>query len=140
MSVLLDTMVVSALRRPQHHPAVVQWLYGQPEDGVFLSVVTIAELHKGQRKKSRTDPQQGLAIARWIDVILHEYRDRVLPIDASVARRWGQLSDEIGHDGPDVMLAATALERGFAVATRNVRHFTPTGVVVINPFDPSAEP
>jgi toxin FitB len=138
--VLLDTVVVSALRKPRQHASVVAWLADRRPDDVFLSVVTIAELHKGQRKKSRDDPPQGLAIARWIDAILRDYEDRILPVDAAVARRWGQLSDELGHDGPDLILAATALEHDLVVATRNVRHFEPAGVVVINPFDLPAEP
>ena len=57
-----------------------------------------------------------------------------LPVDVGVARRWGLLSAEIGHDGADLLIAATALERGLTVVTRNLRHFAPTGVPTVNPW------
>jgi len=62
------------------------------------------------------------------------YRDRILPVDTPIARRWGQLCSRIGHGSADLLIAATALEHGLSVVTRNVRHFVPTGVVVENPF------
>ena len=62
------------------------------------------------------------------------YADRILTVDLSTARRWGRLSATIGHAGADLLIAATALEHGLTVVTRNVRHFEPTGVDVLNPF------
>ena len=62
------------------------------------------------------------------------YGDRLLPVDVGVARRWGLLSAEIGHEGADLLIAATALERGLTVVTRNLRKFAPTGVAIINPW------
>ena len=62
------------------------------------------------------------------------FRRRILPINTAIAQGWGQLSREIGHPGADLMLAATALEHGMHVVTRNERHFLPTGVGVVNPF------
>ena len=58
----------------------------------------------------------------------------ILPVDTAVARRWGQLCARLGHGGADLLIAATALEHGLSVVTRNVRHFIPTGVTVENPF------
>jgi len=60
--------------------------------------------------------------------------ERIIPFDLGAARRWGRLSAELGHDDADVMIAATALERGLTVVTRNVRHFQPAGVAIFNPF------
>ena len=73
-------------------------------------------------------------LAGWLDQLLRLYGDRLLPVDVGVARRWGLLSAEIGHDGADLLIAATALERGLTVVTRNLRHFTPTGVATLNPW------
>ena len=74
------------------------------------------------------------ATGGWLDQLLRLYGERRLPVDVGVARRWGQLSAAIGHDGADLLIAATALERGLTVVTRNLRHFTPTGVAIINPW------
>lgn len=63
------------------------------------------------------------------------FGDRVLAFDVPAAQRWGRLSASLGYDSPDLMIAATALEHGLTVVTRNVRHFEPTGVPVLNPFD-----
>ena len=76
---------------------------------------------------------------RWLDQLLVLYRDRVLPVDLPTARRWGRLCGAIGHESADLLIAATALEHGLTVVTRNVRHFRPTGVQVLEPFGPSPE-
>jgi len=73
-------------------------------------------------------------LQRWLDTILHRYEQRILPLSVSIARRWGQLSGELGHDSADLMIAATALEHNLTVATRNTRHFEPTQVSLINPY------
>ena len=73
-------------------------------------------------------------MAAWLDDLLTVYAERILPIDLAVARRWGILSGSLGHDNSDLFIAATALEHGLTVVTRNVRHFEPTGVPVLNPF------
>ncbi len=68
--------------------------------------------------------------------MLSLYGDRILPVDASTARRWGRLSGTLGHEGTDLLIAATAIEHGLTVVTRNVRHFEPTGVPVLDPSAP----
>ncbi|MFM8604228.1 MAG: PIN domain-containing protein [Cyanobium sp.] len=73
-------------------------------------------------------------MAGWLDQLLRWHGDRLLSVDLGIARRWGQLSARLGHDGADLLIAATALERGLTVLTRNLRHFTPTGVRTINPW------
>jgi predicted nucleic acid-binding protein len=70
-----------------------------------------------------------------LDRVLGWYGDRILPVDVALARRWGQLSATLGHDGADLLIAATALEHGLTVVTRNMRHFEPTGVAVLNPAE-----
>ncbi|MGB5736289.1 MAG: PIN domain-containing protein, partial [Thiohalocapsa sp.] len=77
-------------------------------------------------------------LAGWLETILHRYADRILDIDKAVARRWGRLSAEIGHDGADLLIAATAQKHGLTVVTRNLLLFVPTGVKVFNPWDTSA--
>ena len=131
---LLDTMVLSELRKRDRDPAVVAWLGQQPADALYLSVISVGEIQRGIRLKHPSDPAFAARLQRWLDDLLRLYEPRILPINTAIARRWGQLSAEIGHPGADLMLAATALEHGMHVVTRNERHFLPTGVGVVNPF------
>jgi toxin FitB len=101
---------------------------------LYLSVVSIGEVEKGIEKQRRLDPEFAGRLARWLDQVLLHYGGRLLPVDVAVARRWGRLAKAHKHDGADLLLAATALAHGLAVATRNRRHFEPTGVAVVDPF------
>jgi toxin FitB len=130
--ILLDTVVVSELRKTRPNPRVIEWMRGLREADVFLSVVTIGEVERGIRKVS--DREFALALTRWLEDLLRFYGDRILPVTPEIARRWGRLSADLGHDGADLLIAATAAAHRLTVATRNVRHFAPTGVTVFDPF------
>lgn len=131
---LLDTVVLSELRKKDRHPGVVRWLQGRPADDIFLSAVTIGEIERGIGRQRSKDPAFAEALEFWLDRTIQIYADRILPVDTRIARRWGSLSARLGHDGADLLIAATALEHELTVVTRNVRHFEPTGVAVIDPF------
>ena len=73
-------------------------------------------------------------MARWLDRVLAWYGDRILPVDLATAQRWGRLSATLGYESADLLIAATALEHGLTVVTRNVKHFEPAAVPVFNPF------
>lgn len=132
---LLDTVVISELRKRQPDPAVVQWLSQRAESELFLSVLTIGEIQREITGKRQDDPAFADALSAWLDALLRNYGDRILPVSTEVARLWGDLSWRVKHNGADVLIAATALSRGLVVVTRNVRHFDPLGVKVVNPFD-----
>lgn len=132
---LLDTVVLSELRRKERNQGVVEWVAGQRSVDLFLSVVTIGEIERGIVRQQTRNAAFAAALCEWLDAILGLYSDRILDIDSAVARRWGRLSAQIGNDGADLLIAATALEHGLTVVTRNIRHFEPTGVSVIDPFD-----
>lgn len=133
--ILLDTVVLSELRKPKPSTAVVQWLSRQRDSELFLSVVSVGEIERGIEKKRSADPAFAQALERWLDDLLSLYGDRILPVTPVIARRWGVLSARLGHDGADLLIAATAITHGLQVATRNMRHFTPTGVNLVNPFE-----
>ena len=135
---LLDTVVLSELRRRERNPRVVDWLASQRSSELFLSVVTIGEIERGILLQQTKNAPFGSTLAKWLETILHRYADRILDIDTAVARRWGRLSAEVGHDSADLLIAATAQAHGLTVVTRNLRHFVPTGVKVFNPWDTSA--
>ena len=130
---LIDTDVLSALRRRERSPGLVEWISGQRTTDLYLSVVSVGEVECGIVRQQRDNPVFARELALWLDRVLALYGDRILPVDLSAARRWGRLSGVIGHEGADLLIAATAIEHGLTVVTRNVRHFEPTGVPVLDP-------
>ena len=131
---LVDTDVLSALRRRERHPKVVAWLSKQRDSELHLSVVTIGEVERGIAQQQSRDPLFARALSAWLENVLTLYANRVLPIDLATARRWGKLTAQIGHSSADLLIAATALEHGLTVVTPNVRHFEPSGVPVGDPL------
>ena len=135
---LIDTVVLSELRKRERHAGIVRWLHDKAVDALFLSAITIGEIERGVLRQQVKNPVFAEALRAWLDRTVETYRDRIVPVDTRVARRWGRLSARIGHGGADLLIAATALENGLTVVTRNVRHFLPTGVPVEDPFQDPA--
>lgn len=131
---VLDTNVISAVRRPDRAPKVAAWLQGKPEAELFLSVITLGEIERGIRAQERTNPVFAADLRAWVDRTVRVFSDRLLPFGPEEARIWGRLSQDIGHGGADLMIAATALARGATVVTGNVDDFQHTGVEIENPF------
>ncbi len=131
---LIDTDVLSALRRGERHPSAARWLTAQRSSDLYLSVVTIGEIERGIERELTRDPAFARALSDWLDRVLAWYGGRILQVDLSTAQRWGRLTAVLGHEGADLLIAATALEHGLTVVTRNIRHFEPTGAPVFNPF------
>jgi predicted nucleic acid-binding protein len=131
---LLDTVVLSELRKRDRNPGIVTWISEQPTADLFISTVTIGEIERGIGLQRSKDVAFAASLTTWLDRVLTTYGERILPFDLKAARRWGRLSAGIGHEGADLMIAATGLEHGLTVVTRNVRHFQPTGVATLNPF------
>ena len=131
---LVDTDVLSALTKRRRHPNVEAWIGHQRTSDLFVSVISIGEIERGIALQRLKDRDFAAMLAIWLDQVLRVYGDRVLPFDLASARRWGQLSAALGHRGADLQIAATAFERGLIVVTRNVSHFEPTGVQVLDPF------
>lgn len=131
---IIDTNVISAVRRPERAPRVAAWLRGKAEQDLFLSVITLGEIQRGIHQQEARDPGFALDLRAWLDRTVLLFSDRLLPFGADDARIWGRLSAEIGHNGADLMIAASALRHGAVVVTGNVSDFVPTGVAVENPF------
>jgi hypothetical protein len=132
---LLDTVILSELRKKNRNAAVVGWLKTVKASDLYLSVLTVGEVERGIVSQERLNPPFAQELSTWLDAVGRSYGDRILPVTPSIARRWGRLAGEIGHSGVDLLIAATALEHGLTVVTRNVLHFEPTGAPVLNPFD-----
>ena len=135
MSYLVDTNVLSELRRRKPDADVVHWLEGRPATTLYLSVLTLGELRKGIEMLPEGTRKRRLL--DWLEVDLPGFfTGRLLPIDAQVADRWGHLVAQADRPLPaiDSLLAATALTHGLTLVTRNRRDFQHPGLVVIDPW------
>ena len=110
---LMDTDVVSALRRPDRHPNPTAWLLGQQVSDVYLSVMTIGEIERGIATQERLNPPFALDLATWLDSVLVLFDGRILNVNLPVAKRWGRMVQNLGHNTADLIIAATALEIRF---------------------------
>lgn len=130
---LLDTNVVSELRKPKPHQGVVEWMRHAPEGSLFLSVVSLGEIQAGIEITREQDPRKADEIERFLTDVAQTYN--IVPADAPVFRRLAQLVHRRpDHHLEDALIAASALVRGLSVVTRNVADFKPFGVRVIDPF------
>lgn len=137
MRVLLDTCVLSELRRPKGHPAVRQTLESLDAENVFVSVISIGEITKGVALLSES--QKKFALENWLRMLERDYSDRLLPLDLETSRIWGEITAAAQKTGrviqaTDGLIAATALRHGLRVVTRNTADFEPTGVLLLNPW------
>ena len=130
---LLDTNVVSELRRPRPDPAVVNWIQDVPSDDLYLSAVTIGEIQAGIELTRQQDVAKAEEIEAWLEKVLSTYD--ILALDAASFRVWARLmhrrSDTLMQDA---MIAACATVNRLVVVTRNVRDFDQLGVRTLNPF------
>jgi predicted nucleic acid-binding protein len=130
---LLDTNVVSELRKPRPHGGVVAWLESLEDAQLHVSAVTLGEIQAGIELTREQDPDKANALDAWLELVAGAYN--VLPMDAATFRAWARLmhrkSDTL-HE--DAMIAATAKVHGLTVATRNVADFKALGMEVFNPF------
>jgi predicted nucleic acid-binding protein len=132
---LLDTNVVSELRKQRPHGGVVAWLQSTDDAQLYLSAVTLGEIQAGIELTREQDPGKAEEIETWLELVASAYN--VLPMDAATFRAWARLmhrkSDTLYEDA---MIAATAKVHGLTVATRNVSDFNALGLEVFNPFAP----
>ena len=139
---LVDTNVLSAGAPTKARVAsdLMTWMERNSER-LYLSVITIAEIEDGIAKARRgAAHRKAERLAEWLELLLHLYSVRILPLDVPTARVLGRLSDHARAQGhspgfADLAIAATAQIRGYMVLTRNLRHFRPLGVACHDPFD-----
>ena len=131
---LLDTMVLSEMRKKERNPGVALWLADKQDQELFVSVVSIGEIAGGIALQANKDVEFARILRQWFDKLLLVYSSRILPVDIPIAKRWGALRAQVNSGGVDTLLAATALEHNLSIVTRNERHFSQAGVAIINPW------
>lgn len=138
---LVDTDVVSELRMRNEANAGVRAFFKsvrRSKSAVYLSVITVGELRTGvERMRHRNDQAQAETLESWLNSVLAQYEECILPVDATVAEVWGRLRVPHRENLLDKLIAATALVYGLTVVTRNSAHFSGTGVDVVDPFNGS---
>ena len=137
MRVLIDTCVLSELRKPQADAGVRQTVNEIPDEDLFVSVITIGEIAKGIALLDHSRRKRELQ--SWLQTLESDYAARILPVDREAAHIWGELTAAAQKRGriisvSDGLIAATARSHGLHVMTRNVFDFEPTGALLINPW------
>jgi toxin FitB len=134
VSFLLDTNVVSEVRKQVPDAGVAAWFASVPGDRLFLSVLVVGEIRQGIGRLARRDRAQAEVFERWLNQLVEGYAYRIVPITEPIARMWGRLNVPDPIPVVDGLMAATALVNDWTLVTRNVNDFTSAGVRVLNPF------
>jgi len=141
MKYLLDTCLLSELLKPQPRQTVIEWFQTVPETQLYLSVLTLGELHKGIAKLPGSKRKQKLEL--WLESDLKQrFKTRLLNIDLQTALVWGTVLAQAEQRGQsmsaiDSLLSATALAHNLVLVTRNTRDMEASGVPLLNPWEPA---
>jgi hypothetical protein len=137
---ILDTNVISELRhgKPNQSPEVRRWAAEQSTGRLFLSAITVLELEKGILSLERRTPPQGSALRIWLTRVRAAFNGRILPFTDHAATICAALHVPDPRSERDAMIAATAIEHGFTVVTRNTQDFVNTRVLLLNPWNEAA--
>lgn len=136
MTYLLDTNVVSELRKRDPNPHVLAWYATVASPQLFLSVLTLGEIRLGIERLRRKDEAQADMLEQWLRGLHVAYRDHLIDVDADVAEEWGRLNVPDPLPVIDGLLAASAKVRGWTLVTRNTADLQRSGVALLNPFEP----
>jgi predicted nucleic acid-binding protein len=132
---LLDTNILSETRKKQADERVMAFLSAAEPSALFISVLSLGELRKGVSLKNRSDAEAARRLGTWVDGLEFSFGDRILGVDAAIARQWGELSAQRSRPVVDTLLAATALVHELTLVTRNVSDVRDLGVKLLDPWD-----
>ena len=142
MRVLLDTCVLSDIRKPDGNELVRRRILEIPDENIFISVISVGEITKGISLLD--DGKNKRSLRSWLQALERFYRDRILTVDLETTQIWGEITGQAQKSGITVpaidgLIAATALRHGLHLMTRNVGDFEHTGAMIINPWDSPAD-
>lgn len=136
--ILLDTVVLSELRKKKPNTKVIAYLKAQTEGATFISALSIGEIEAGIERQRTQNPEFAAELAQWLVTLELQFSHCILPVTPAIAKLWGRLCVQTGNKGIDNLIAATALCHNLTIVTRNIKHFEPTGVRVFDPFSSPA--
>lgn len=134
MSFLLDTNIVSEIRKKVPNAGVSAWFASVPASELFLSVMVVGEIRQGIERLAQRDSAQSEVFEQWLGQLIDVYGDRIVPVTAEVAEVWGRLNVPDPLPVVDGLQAATALVHGWTLVTRNINDVASTGARLLNPF------
>lgn len=134
MKYLLDTNIVSELRKKLPDPRIVKWIEDVPSDQVYLSCIAIGDLRSGALKKAKQDKIAGKLLIKWIDGLISSYEDQIVLIDLEICKKWAELLTIDSANAIDSLLLAQAFTNNMVLVTRNIKHFKMFGAKCLNPL------
>lgn len=137
MTYLLDTNVVSELRKRRCDRHVAAWYQSVRPDEIHLSVLVLGEIRCGVERLRRDDPTNARRLEHWLDELVSEHASRILDINREIADLWGRIRVARPLPGVDSLLAASAIVRNLTLVTRNVRQLEGVELSLLNPFEPA---
>ena len=140
MTYLLDTNVVSEVRRLRPDPAVGAWVRGTDDSQLYLSVLVVGEVRAGVERLRSRDPAQSASLEEWLETLIEGFGDRVLDVTSVIAETWGRLRANASLPVVDSLLAATALVHGLVLVTRDTSTAERTGVPFLDPWQSHPAP
>lgn len=137
MKFLLDTNIISEIRKVEPSPKVLEWLYGIPNEHLYISVLTLGEINKGIAKLP--DGRKKNELIKWFDRVQESYRYQTFHVDETIAQKWGELTAHAAKEGNilpaiDGLIAATAYVKGAILVSRNTKVFQSTPIQILNPW------
>lgn len=135
MEYLLDTNVLSEVRKPRGDEKVLRWFSSAPAADLYLSVLVVGEIRRGIERLKRRNPSGAEVYEAWLGTVLSDYADRILPVNAEIADEWGRMSVPDPVPVVDGLMAATAKVRGMTFVTRNTAGVERAGVRLLDPFE-----
>ena len=134
MSFLLDTNILSELRKPRPDASVLAWFETVSSNDLHVSVLVLGEIRQGIERLRPRDPSRAVTYERWLSTLRRDFTSRLLPVSEAIAMAWGEISSGPPLPAIDGLLAATARVHDLTLVTRNVADFRRTGIALLNPF------
>ena len=134
MKYLLDTNIVSELRKTLPTPNVVKWMEGVPSNQIYLSCIAISDLRSGALKKAKQDKRAGPVLTKLIDELISSYEELIVLIDLEICQKWAELLTIDSTNAIDSLLLAQAITNNMVLVTRNIKHFKMFGAKCLKPF------
>ena len=135
MRYLLDTNIISELRKKVPNNGVQEWIKQVQVNQIYISCLTVGEIKTGILKLAKKDKAQARLIDKWLEELMHEYKEQILGIDLETSEEWAKLMSSDSNHIIDNLIAAQAIQNNMTVVTRNIKDYQAGSLKLLNPFD-----